>query len=73
LKDIRLTNVLQVPELKRKLISLGAAENVGYRGSKADGKIILGKGDDDELVTVRSNGPYYAQVHKIEKSYVADA
>jgi len=73
IKDIRLTNVLHVPELKRKLISLGGAEDAECRGSIADGKIILRKGDDIKLVTVGSNGLHYAQVQKIEKFYVADA
>jgi len=72
-KILKLKNVLHVPEIKRRLISIGAASDNGCRGIIEDNKIKLIKNDQPQLVAIKRNGIYSVQVNEEENANAVES
>jgi len=72
-KILKLKNVLHVPEIKRRLISIGAATDNGCKGIIENNKIKLIKNDQPQLVAIKRNGIYYVQVNEEENANAVES
>ena len=61
-KTLRLRDVLHVPQLKRKLISISAATDNRCDGVIEKDKIIIRRNGDVKLVAIKLNGLYFVSV-----------